>query len=138
MSGNQVSYVDFDLHISPQGHIIANSIQGQAEADIAIDVPNSIRLALKLVEKDQTDADLLKELGRELYEWLFPVAIHTHLHQTEAAARVQGAGLRLRLRIEPETIARLPLEFLYRPRRLLYSHPSRYSFIALLESSLAA
>ncbi len=114
MPERQESYVDFDLHISPQGHVIASSPEGQAEADILTQVPNQIRLSLKLIDKNQADADLLKEMGRELYGWLFPASIHTHIHQTEAAARAQGARVRLRLRIEPESIASLPLEFLYR------------------------
>jgi serine/threonine protein kinase len=107
-------YVDFDLHIAPNGHATANSPEGQATADISTQVPNAIRLSLNLIEKRQTNADLLKQVGQELYGWLFPGDIHTHLHQTEARARLEKAKMRLRLRIEAESIASLPLEFLYR------------------------
>jgi serine/threonine protein kinase len=107
-------YVDFDLHIAPDGHVTANSCEGQAIADISTEVLTSIDLALNLIEARQTNADLLKQLGQELYNWLFPGSIHTHFQQTEAVARREGAKVRLRLRIEVEDVASLPLEFLYR------------------------
>ncbi len=107
-------YIDFDLHIAPNGHAVANSPEGQATANISTELPNHIRLSLKLIEKRAADADLLKDVGQELYRWLFPGDIHTHFHQTEARARLQNAKLRLRLRIEAESIASLPLELLYR------------------------
>ena len=108
------TYIDFDLHVSPNGHAIANSLQGQAVSDIQTEPPNSIRLSLKLIEKRETNSEILKEVGCSLYDWLFPGPIHTHLHQTEAVASCEKAKLRLRLRIEANTIASLPLEFLYR------------------------
>lgn len=107
-------YIDFDLHIDPNGHIVANSPEGQVAADISIEVPNIIRLSATLIEKKAANSELLKQMGQELYSWLFPSNIHTHFHQTEARARLEGAKIRLRLRIEAESIASLPLEFLYR------------------------
>ena len=107
-------YVDFDLHIAPSGRVTANSPEGQATTDISVEVPISIRLSLSLIEKRETTADLLKQVGQALYEWLFPGPIHTHLQQTEAVARGERAKLRLRLRVEPDSIASLPLEFIYR------------------------
>jgi hypothetical protein len=116
MSNKEVMehYVDFDLHIGPDGHAIANSLEGQAITDISTEVPGNIRLSLKLIEKRAVDAELLKEVGKTLYDWLFPGPIHTHFHQTEAVARAQEVKIRLRLRIEAEEIAGLPLEFVYR------------------------
>ncbi|NER08393.1 MAG: CHAT domain-containing protein [Okeania sp. SIO3C4] len=78
------------------------------------EVRSSIRLSLKQIEKGETDAELLKEVGRSLHDWLFPNPINTHLKTTEAVARSKNAKLRLRIRIEPATIASLPLEFIYR------------------------
>lgn len=114
--GNTMSetYVDFDLHVAPNGHVVVNSPEGQAKADISTELPNNIRLALNLIAKRQTNDALLKEFGEELYNWLFPSPIHTHLHQTESVARAQNANVRLRMRIEADTIASLPLEFVYR------------------------
>lgn len=108
------NYVDFDLYIDASGHAVATSPQGEAEAYIETQQPSSIRLSWQLIERRQTDAALLKEVGRALYDWLFPNSIHTHLQQTEAAARQDQAKLRLRMRIEPSNIASLPLEFVYR------------------------
>ncbi len=107
-------YVDFDLHIGPSGHATANSPQGEATADISIEIPSNIRLSLRLIERRAADADLLKDVGLELYKWLFPGPIHTHFHQTEAVARTENTKMRLRLRVEAEEIASLPLEFIYR------------------------
>lgn len=107
-------YVDFDLYIDASGHAVATSPQGEAEAYIETQQPSSIRLSWQLVDRRQTDAALLKEVGRALYDWLFPNSIHTHLQQTEAAAKQDQAKLRLRMRIEPSNIASLPLEFVYR------------------------
>ncbi|MDY6783699.1 MAG: CHAT domain-containing protein [Cyanobacteriota bacterium] len=107
-------YIDFDLHIEASGHATASSLEGEASAHISTQVPSNIRLSLKLIEQRQTDAELLKEVGHLLYDWLFPNSIHTHLRQTEAVARRDKVKLRLRLRIEASTIASLPLEFIYR------------------------
>src|SRR5437016_5839930 len=70
----------------------------------------------KCLEKfpPQVTTKLRRQVGQELYHWLFPGDIHTHFHQTEARARIENAKLRLRLRIEAESIAGLPLELLYR------------------------
>lgn len=111
---NSEQYVDFDLYIEANGHVTASSPEGEEEDHILTEVPNSIRLGLKLIEKGATDADLLKEVGRSLHDWLFPNPINTHLQKTEAVARNRDVNLRLRMQIEPPTIASLPLEFIYR------------------------
>jgi len=108
------NYIDFDLHIGASGEVVAYSNEGQATDRISTQPPNDINLALKLIKLRQIDAELLKDIGISLYNWLFPNSIHTHFHQTEAVARRDKAKLRLRLRIEPATIASLPLEFTYR------------------------
>jgi len=107
-------YIDFDLHIDPNGHALASSPEGQATAQITTQLPSNIRLSLKLIEQRQSDADLLKEVGLAMYEWVFPNAIHTHFQQTEAVARSDGTKLRLRMRIEAPAVASIPLEFIYR------------------------
>jgi small GTP-binding protein len=114
--GNEMDerYIDFDLTIGPGGHAIADSEEGQAVADISVEVPKDIVLSLKLIEKGQTDADLLRQVGQAFYNWLFPGPIHTHFHQTETRARLEKAKLRLRMRIEPRGITSLPLELIYR------------------------
>ena len=108
------TYIDFDLHIELNGHAVASSPEGEVPSNISTQLPSNIRLSLQLIERRQTDADLLKEAGQALYDWLFPHSIHTHLQQTEAVSRRDKAKLRLRLRIEAATIASLPLEFIYR------------------------
>jgi len=107
-------YVDFDLHITDSGQATARSNEGEATATVSTTVPNAIQLTLNLIEQRQTNADLIEQIGREIYDRIFPGPIHTHFQQTEAVARSQGAKVRLRLRIEADTIARLPLEFAFR------------------------
>ncbi|MBN1814464.1 MAG: protein kinase, partial [Anaerolineae bacterium] len=104
-------YVDFELHIGPDGHAMAISNQGRVTASVSTDVPNAIRLSTRLIEKRETDRELLESLGKELYAWLFPGEIHTHFQQTEAAARERRARIRVRLNIEVDSLASLPLEF---------------------------
>ena len=108
-------YTDFELHITPQGHAIARSDEGESPpVQIPTAIPNSLHLALELIEQRQTSASLLEDFGKALYNHIFPSPIHTHFQQTEAAARARGTKIRLRLRIEHPSLARLPLEFLYR------------------------
>ena len=108
-------YVDFELHIDPNGHAIARSNEGQATAKVSTHLSSNMRLSKRIIEKNEADEELLKDFGQELYNWLFPPPIHAHLQQTEAVAKaVTNAKLRLRLNIEAESLARLPLEFAYR------------------------
>jgi len=113
-AGGYERYIDFDVHIGSDGHIIASSPEGQATSHISTQLPSGIRLSLELIRRRQTDAELLKEVGSLLYDWLFPNAIHTHLQQTEAVGRRDRAKLRLRMRIECAAIGSLPLEFMFR------------------------
>jgi hypothetical protein len=74
---------------------------------------NRIKLALRLIEPRQTDVELLKSLGGELYQALFPPKIHSHLRATIAGAESSGCGVRLRLVFDSPELAALPWEFLY-------------------------
>ncbi|RCJ17031.1 hypothetical protein A6S26_31675 [Nostoc sp. ATCC 43529] len=111
------SYINFDLHIAPDGHTVARSFEGEATARISTDIPDNIRLSSDLIKRRGEDEELLKSFGQELYNWLFPSAIHAHFQQTEAVANIQNSKIRLRLQIEAEKIASLPLEFIYRNLR---------------------
>lgn len=103
-------YVNFDLHIAPNGHALANSPEGQATATIVL--PDAETNA-NYLPAQATIAEY-QQLGRALYALLFPGPLHTHFQQTESAARARGEKIRLRLRIEADTLAHLPLEFAYR------------------------
>lgn len=111
---NSERFIDFDLHVTSEGHITANSSEGQAVASVSTQVPDTIQATLCKIEKRETDANMLKELGQDIYDWIFPQSIHTHFHQTEARARIEKEKLRIRMRVEAESIASLPLEFIYR------------------------
>jgi CHAT domain-containing protein len=111
------NYVDFHLHIDRQGRFIAHSNEGEASTYSTLVIPSNIALALDLVTENKKNATLYKNLGRQLYDLIFPGAIHTHLQKTEAVARDRRQKIRIRLDVEVEMLARLPLEFLYREDR---------------------
>lgn len=107
-----MDYVDFELLVTPEYRIRADSEQGAVDGQMALDL-DEIELALQLLEQERTNATLLKGLGGKLYGGLFPPAVHTHLRATAAAAEAGGCGLRLRLIIEAPELAALPWELLY-------------------------
>jgi hypothetical protein len=67
-----------------------------------------------MVEHDQTTEELLRKFGIRLYEIIFPAQLDKHFNVTESAARERSRKVRIRLTIEPDALAQLPWEFLYR------------------------
>lgn len=107
-------YADVELHIGPDGYARVHSFQGEQAAIIPATVPQDLQLALALIERNSTDEGLLQTLGKKLYSMIFPPAIHTHFTSTEAVARNNKEKVRIRLIIEPDALAALPWEFIYR------------------------
>jgi CheY-like chemotaxis protein len=110
----QEEYINFELYVGSDGSVQVHSDEGERSTRISLDVASDVDLTVKLLEKRQTDEDLLKTFGKRLYETLFPDQIHTHFVQTEAVARNQERKIRIRLTIESDALARLPWEFIYR------------------------
>jgi small GTP-binding protein len=106
-----MNYHDFQILVTADRRIRASSEQGDAWGELHLEV-NKLQLALNLVEKKQSDAPLLRNLGGELYRALLPPTIHSHLRATRAGAGV-GNNVRIRLVFESPDIAALPWEFLY-------------------------
>jgi CHAT domain-containing protein len=108
-------YMDFDLHVMSSGYAVARSDQGESES---VRIPHELLIQMRpdldLVRERRTNRNELVELGKILYELLFPGPIHTHLQQTEAVARALGARVRLRVCIEYDALMSIPLELLYR------------------------
>lgn len=109
---NQINYQDFQILVSKHKVIRASSEQGEVTSELFLDI-NKINLTLKLIEHSQTDADLLKALGNELYQALFPNQINARFHATMAGAQANEESVRLRLIFESPELAFLPWEFLY-------------------------
>ena len=107
-----MKYQDFQVLVTADRKIRASSEQGDEWGELRLEM-NKIKLTLNLVEKRQTDADLLKGLGGELYQALFPNKVHGHWRATTAGAEAAGSGVRLRLIFEAPELAALPWEFLY-------------------------
>lgn len=108
----QLEYDDFRLLVTEDGRIRAYSEEGEASADILLEM-NEIRLALELVDQTQTNADLLKTLGSKLYRSLFPSRIGGRFSAARARAEAADRGVRLRLELESAELRTLPWEFLY-------------------------
>jgi small GTP-binding protein len=107
-----MNYQDFQVLVTAAREIRASSAQGDEWGELRLDM-SRIKLALSLIEKRQTDADLLKNLGGELHQALFPNKVHGHWRATKAGAEAAGSSVRLRLIFEAPELAALPWELLY-------------------------
>ncbi|GEM_PF-4013760 len=109
---NTMNYYDFQLLVTSDRKIRASSEQGEEWDEFQLDM-NKIRLTLGLIEHRQTNTELLKSLGSELYQALFPAKIHGQFRATLAGAEENKYDVRLRLVFESPELAALPWEFLY-------------------------
>lgn len=107
-----ISYVNFTLRIDLNNAIRSDSDGSQQHSTIATDALKDIQFAIQLIEEGKTNKELFQFLGTKLYQMIFPSEIDNHFNATEAAAK--GRMVRIRLNIEPDTLAVLPWEFLYR------------------------
>ncbi|BAY21574.1 Miro domain-containing protein [Calothrix sp. NIES-2100] len=107
-----INYHDFQILVTADRKIRASSEQGDEWGELRLEM-NRIKLTLKLIESRQTDTDLLKALGGELYQALFPTKIHGRLQATIAGAQANNYEVRLRLVFDSPELAALPWEFLY-------------------------
>lgn len=106
-----INYQDFQILVD-NNTIRASSEQGEVSEVFSLN-KNEIKLALKLIESEQTDKELLKALGNTLYHALFPNQINARFHATLAGAASNNQSVRLRLIFQSPEIAALPWEFLY-------------------------
>jgi Leucine-rich repeat (LRR) protein/GTPase SAR1 family protein/CHAT domain-containing protein len=107
-----INYHDFQILVTADRKIRASSEQGDEWGEFRLEI-NRIKLTLKLIESRQTDTDLLKALGGELYQALFPIDIRGQLRATIAGAEANNYEVRLRLVFESPELAAFPWEFLY-------------------------
>ena len=107
-----MNYQDFQVLVTPDRKIRASSEQGDEWDELRLDM-SKIKLALNLIEKRQTDADLLKGAGRRAVPGAFPQQNQRPLARHPAGAEATGSGVRLRIVCEPPELAALPWEFLY-------------------------
>ena len=107
-----MNYQDFQVLVTADRKIRVSSEQGEKWGELQLDM-SKINLALKLVKLGETDKDLLKGLGGELYQALFPNKIYGQLRATMAGAEAGDYNVRLRLVFESPELAALPWEFLY-------------------------
>lgn len=107
-----MEFQDYDLLVTPDLTIRATSDAGEVQDRLQLE-RSEISLALQLIERTQTNENLLKTLGGRLYGALFPPRVLAHFKSSQARAEAQGSGLRLRLTFEPPEWLSLPWEFLY-------------------------
>ncbi|MCJ8279578.1 MAG: AAA-like domain-containing protein [Rivularia sp. ALOHA_DT_140] len=107
-----MNYQDFQIIVDKSNNIRASSEQGEVSGELRWK-KNEIKLTLKLIESNQTNSELFKALGSQLYQAIFPDKINARFHATLAAAREKKESVRLRLIFESPELASLPWEFLY-------------------------
>ncbi len=107
-----MKYQDFQIIVDKYNNIRASSEQGDVSGELRLDM-NRTKHTLKLIEHQVKDADLLKGLGNELYQALFPNNINARFHATIAGAQEKEYSVRLRLVFQSPQLAALPWEFLY-------------------------
>lgn len=107
-------FVDFVLQVASNGHINVRSPQGEVRDKLKLSILKKITPALEAIDHGGVSAQAFKVFGQALYDLLLPNKVHTHFEKTEAAARSANAKVRLRMQIDHDTVASLPLEFMYR------------------------
>ncbi|MGB3758334.1 MAG: AAA-like domain-containing protein [Rivularia sp. (in: cyanobacteria)] len=107
-----MNYQDFQILVDKNHHIRASSEQGEVSGELCWE-KNQIKLSLQLIDSGNTNSELLKALGSQLYQALFPDKINARFHATIAGAKANQESVRLRLVFESPELAALPWEFLY-------------------------
>lgn len=107
-----IKYHDFQIFVTKDSKIRVDSEQGDEWDEFRLNM-NKIELTLSLIKSRKTNTDLLKGLGNELYQALFPKKIYGQLRATMAGAQANGYAVRLRLVFDSPELAALPWEFLY-------------------------
>ncbi len=108
-----MNYQDFQILVTENNKIRASSdIQGDIWDNFSLDLDRT-KQTLRLIEHGVKDKNLLKGLGGELYQALFPNEINAQFRATMAGAKTNNDSVRLRLIFTPPKLAALPWEFLY-------------------------
>ena len=107
-----MNYQDFQILVHENQRIRASSEQGDISGELRLDMDRT-KQTLRLIEHQVKDGELLKGLGYELYQALFPNEINARFQATIAGAQANNHSVRLRLIFESPELAAFPWEFLY-------------------------
>ncbi len=107
---NSMNYQYFQILVDINNNIRASSENGENSGKLSLEM-NDIELAIELIESNKTNDKLIKNLGKKLYQALFPNKINALFHSTIAGAATKK--VRLRLIFKSPELASLPWEFLY-------------------------
>jgi len=107
-----MSYQDFQILVNQNQQIRASSSQGEVRGELRLDMDRT-KQTLRLINHQVKDGELLKGLGDELYQALFPNEINARFQAAIAGAQANNHSVRLRLIFESPQLAALPWEFLY-------------------------
>ncbi|MDD1707598.1 MAG: CHAT domain-containing protein, partial [Methanoregulaceae archaeon] len=110
-----MEYYDLSIRIQGNGDILVESkLEGQSRGRVNLQ-KSEIDPDIQLIDKwDVEDKEILKDIGRKLYNSLFNAKISEHYGAIKGRAKLEGRGVRLRLNFfdKPE-MATIPWEFLY-------------------------
>jgi hypothetical protein len=105
-------YHNFDVRITPDEQIHATSKTEGEVGPVRLHLDsNQIDLALQLIERESANPALVQEVGKQLYQALFPAPILAHFERSRVAAPQRR--LRLRLWISSPRLAALPWECMF-------------------------
>ena len=107
-----MEYIDLSIRVQDDGDVLASSDLGESYGRLNLN-QEEIRPILQAIDEEFTREELLKRLGRILFDALFDKNISNQFSAVKAEAEHMGRGVRLRLIFEKPEIAALPWEFLY-------------------------
>ncbi|MEM7554815.1 MAG: AAA-like domain-containing protein [Cyanobacteria bacterium P01_A01_bin.84] len=138
-----MNYQDFQIIVDKNNNIRASSEQGEVSSELRWE-KNQMNLTLQLIDSGQTNSELLKALGNQLYQAIFPDKINARFHAAMAGAQEKKENVRLRLIFESPQLAALPWEFLYDEETNIFlgnntkTVLSRYIDVPLLKRDIKA
>lgn len=107
-----MEYIDLSIRVQDDGDVLASSDLGESYGRLNLN-QDDIRPILQAIDEEFTREELLKRLGRILFDALFDKNISNQFSAVKAEAEHMGRGVRLRLIFEKPEIAALPWEFLF-------------------------
>ncbi|MGD8489745.1 MAG: CHAT domain-containing protein, partial [Anaerolineae bacterium] len=104
-------YRNLDVYLTAD-HQLHATCQGDSAGPVALDLDeNQIKLAQKIIVQERADPQLLRQVGRRLYDALLPAPVLALAERCRAAA--PDHRLRLRLHVEATPLSGLPWELLH-------------------------
>lgn len=140
-------YIDFELFVDEIGRVRATCSEvGEASGD-PIPVQHymdKVETFLTLVSENTTNENILRGLGKELYQMIFSEKINVLFRNAETIAQSKNKLIRIRLKVDCLSLEHLPWELMYDDYRhnFFVANPStvlsRYLDVSLPQRYISA